>query len=67
MDISAFNKKAAKSFNQQKSLIKKVLSGKSAQCPECETQLQLLPGANGFKVCCNKGCTDIELEANTIK
>lgn len=67
MDISAFNKKAAKSFNHQKSLIKKVLSGKPVQCPECKTQLQLSPRASGFKVCCNKGCTDIELEANTIK
>ena len=67
MDISAFNKNAAKSFNQQKSLIKKVLSGKSAQCPVCNSALALLPTESGFSVACNKGCTDIELEANTIK
>lgn len=67
MDISAFNNKAAKSFNQQKALIKRILSGKSAQCPECNAQLQVSPQANGFKVNCTKGCTDIELEANSLK
>lgn len=67
MDISAFNKKAAKSFNQQKAMIKRVLSGKAVQCPKCQSQLQLCSGTNGFKVCCDKGCTDIELEANSIK
>lgn len=67
MDISAFNKNAAKSFNQQKSLIKRVLSGKPAQCAVCNSSLQLLPTDDGFSVACNKGCTDIELEANTIK
>lgn len=67
MDISAFNKNAAKSFNQQKALIKRVLSGKSTQCPVCNSALRLLPNDNGFSVVCGKGCTDIELEANTIK
>jgi len=67
MDITAFNKNAAKSFNQQKKLIKKVLSGQSVQCPTCSSTLQLLPASSGFKVSCGKGCTDIELEANSIK
>ncbi len=67
MDISAFNKNAAKSFNQQKSLIKRVLSGKSTQCSVCNSTLQLLSSDKGFSVACSKGCTDIELEANTIK
>ena len=67
MDISAFNKNAAKSFNQQKALIKKVLSGKPAQCPNCSSELLLIQAPSGFKVSCNQGCTDIELEANSIK
>ncbi len=64
MDISAFNKNTAKSFNQQKSLIKKVLSGKKTQCPNCKLLLQLKPIENGFKVSCDNGCTDIELDTN---
>lgn len=67
MDISAFNKNTAKSFNQQKSLIKRVLSGQPTQCPVCNLPLQLLSNGNGFNVICDKSCTDIELEANTIR
>lgn len=67
MDIPAFNKSAAKSFNQQKALIKKVLSGKPAQCPVCSSELQLSQAPSGFSVSCQNKCTDIELEANSIK
>lgn len=64
MDISAFNKNAAKSFNQQKSLIKRVLSGKPVECPTCGNKLVVTPREQGLSLSCAKGCTDILLETN---
>ena len=67
VDFSALNKHAAKSFNQQKALIKKVLSGKTVLCETCQTSLQVVTKPIGLAICCKKGCTDIELEANLTK
>ena len=67
VDFSALNKNAAKSFNQQKALIKKVLSGRSVQCETCHSVLRVVPKSTGLSISCEKGCTDIDLEANLTK
>ncbi|WKE66242.1 hypothetical protein PVT67_03055 [Gallaecimonas kandeliae] len=64
MDFSRLNKASAKSFNDQKALIKKLMQGRTVPCPHCGQPLQLhLPGSGqppGIR--CKKGCTDIALE-----
>lgn len=67
MDFSVRNKKAANSFNQQKALITKVLTGKNVQCPICHTNLSINKVSNGLHLTCLKGCTDIELDAEQLK
>ncbi|NVK25179.1 MAG: hypothetical protein HWE10_09655 [Gammaproteobacteria bacterium] len=66
MDFSALNKNAAKSFNQQKSLIKRVLAGKKTQCPTCTTLLTVTPTDEGLALRCENLCTDISLDAQAI-
>ncbi|MGB0894201.1 MAG: hypothetical protein ACPGUD_07325 [Parashewanella sp.] len=75
-DFSAFNKTTSQSFNHQKGLIKRALSGKLSQCPECKKNLNIiLPEHNNSKnnaqkapgIYCVKGCTDIELEMEAVK
>lgn len=64
--FAAFSKQTAKSFNDQKALIKKVLAGRTMLCPTCQQVLTFrhqseqddLPA----KISCAKGCTDIELD-----
>ena len=67
VDVSQFKqlqKQSAKSFNDQKALIKKVMAGREMNCSTCSGLLQLvLPEHSeqpGIK--CQKGCTDIQLD-----
>ena len=64
MDFSALNKSSAKSFNDQKATIKKLMQGRAVACPICKQSIHLFlphqsatPGAR-----CDKGCTDIALD-----
>jgi uncharacterized protein (DUF2225 family) len=67
MDFSALNKNAAKSFNQQKSLIKNVLAGKDIQCPICSETFNVKRIDTGFSLKCKNNCTDINLDADLLK
>lgn len=62
--FEALKKKSAKSFNDQKALIKKIMSGKEVLCQQCKKPLFIkLPEdleENGIR--CKKGCTDILLD-----
>ncbi|MCG9696086.1 hypothetical protein [Shewanella sp. Isolate11] len=71
LDFSAINSSTAKSFNEQKNLIKRLFKGKSANCEVCQQPLQLIVPADNqtrgkYGVFCKKGCTDIELEMEVI-
>ena len=64
--FAAFNKQTAKSFNDQKALIKKVLAGRVILCNTCQQPLHFLSPSEkedtAGRIRCNKGCTDIELD-----
>ncbi|NMP33317.1 hypothetical protein HII17_17320 [Thalassotalea sp. M1531] len=62
--LAHLQKQSKKSFNDQKTLIKKVLAGKEVKCRHCQQLLQfeLKTEAVTAKVYCQKGCTDIELD-----
>ncbi len=67
IDITQFNAlkaTSAKSFNQQKALIKQLMSGKKVRCAHCQQELILtLPEAEGSPgIHCDKGCTEISLD-----
>jgi hypothetical protein len=67
IDISTFDglkKKSAKSFNEQKALIKKVMAGRAVACKTCGNTIKLvLPEQSESPgLFCNKGCTDIALD-----
>lgn len=67
IDIKQFSelkKNSAKSFNEQKALIKKVMSGRIIKCEQCGTPIKLvLPEDKGVTgLFCEKGCTDIALD-----
>lgn len=67
MDTEQFNvlkKMSAKSFNDQKALIKKVLAGRQVDCPQCHTTIKIvLPeDKEPTGLYCLKGCTDIALD-----
>lgn len=67
LDFTAKNRSAAKSFHDQRSVIKKVFQGKKVLCETCQQILKLIPPQTGqdtdkLGVCCDKGCTSIELE-----
>lgn len=67
MDLSSFTdlqKQSKKSFNDQKALIKKVLAGRTINCQSCKQPLNFLLAKekSPAKICCEKGCTDIELD-----
>ena len=63
-------KQSSKSYNDQKALIKKVLSGREMHCKSCKQLIiAFLPenepatgegSQSGIR--CNKGCTDISLD-----
>lgn len=68
LDFSAINKSSAKSFNEQKNMIKKIGKGQTVFCVTCKQPLQLCvssEGENGVK--CAKGCTKIGLEVEAQK
>ena len=66
--FKALGKQSAKSFNDQKALIKKVLAGRVMLCEHCKQPIefcdkktlkeQVVPAV----IRCKKGCTDIELD-----
>ncbi|MGJ8692169.1 MAG: hypothetical protein ACSHW0_06775 [Thalassotalea sp.] len=57
------SKQYAKSFNDQKAIIKKVLAGRIILCQQCQ---QVITFNEKNKECvqvrCSKGCTDILLD-----
>lgn len=67
MDFSKLNTATSKSFHHQKSVIKKVLAGKSVKCELCGDFLRVTNSANGLTLTCKKNCTDIQLDATLIK
>ncbi len=67
IEISKFadlQKQSSKSFHQQKSLIKRLMAGKTILCDTCGKPLILNTPEQDKKtgIYCQKGCTDIELD-----
>ncbi len=67
IDITQFSelkKNSTKSFNDQKALIKKVMSGRKINCETCGQPLQLILPENSDQpgIYCQKKCTDINLD-----
>ena len=63
LDFSAINKTTAKSFNEQRNLIKRIGKGETVLCATCQQPLTLSVSSEGEPgVSCAKGCTRIELE-----
>lgn len=62
--FKTLGKLSAKSFNDQKALIKKVLSGRTVICKHCQQTLFFIePNEDQPAVIrCQKGCTDIQLD-----
>ncbi|WP_371188336.1 hypothetical protein [Thalassotalea maritima] len=62
--LKSFNKLTAKSYNDQKALIKKVLMGRVMNCQGCKQVIKFheKQANNPAKIACTKGCTDIELD-----
>jgi len=68
LDFSSINKSSAKSFNQQKNMIKKIGKGHTVLCATCQQPLQLsVSSENETGVKCAKGCTSITLEVETAR
>ncbi|QFU23623.1 hypothetical protein FM038_016540 [Shewanella eurypsychrophilus] len=71
LDFSAINKTTAKSFNEQKNLIKRLFKGNTVLCETCKQPLKLvvptdIKQTGKYGVFCKKGCTDIELEIEMV-
>lgn len=71
LDFSAINKTTAKSFNEQKNLIKRLFKGNTVLCETCKKPLKLVVPTDvkqtgKYGVFCKKGCTDIELEIEMV-
>ena len=63
LDFSKINKLSAKSFNEQKSLIKKIGKGQTVLCCVCQRPLKLTVASDTETgVYCENGCTKINLE-----
>ena len=63
IDFSQINKNAAKSFNEQRNLIKHLAKGKTVLCEQCQQPLTLtVKNEDESGVQCDKGCTQINLE-----
>ncbi|GEK11487.1 hypothetical protein HUZ36_19915 [Pseudoalteromonas sp. McH1-7] len=65
MDFSQLNKQRAKSFNDQKALIKKLSQGRTVICPHCELPISLTLNQHAQRSAiarCQTGCTLIELD-----
>lgn len=63
LDFSAINKSAAKSFNAQRTVIKKIARGETVACDTCSLPLQLnVAEKENAGLFCAKGCTQVYLE-----
>ncbi|WP_336620310.1 hypothetical protein [Pseudoalteromonas umbrosa] len=65
IDITQFNKLRARSFNEQKALLKKLAKGQTVLCQTCGQAIFLnVAVKEGEKATaqCAKGCTHIELD-----
>ncbi|TEW47684.1 hypothetical protein [Psychromonas algicola] len=63
IDFSQINKSTAKSFNQQRNVIKLLAKGKTVLCEACQEPLTLtVKNEDESGVQCLKGCTQINLE-----
>ncbi|KJG12381.1 hypothetical protein UB37_06810 [Photobacterium iliopiscarium] len=64
LDFSQLNKQTKQSFNDQHSVIKKVMQGKIVTCEQCHQSLVLITPEQSEKpgIGCLKGCTFISLE-----
>ena len=63
LDFSSINKSSAKSFNEQKNIIKKIGKGNTVLCKYCEKPLKLsVSSLDKTGLNCESGCTNIELE-----
>ncbi|MDN3652085.1 hypothetical protein QWY77_04800 [Thalassotalea ponticola] len=62
--LTSVSKLTAKSFHDQKALIKKVLLGRRVHCKKCRQLIAFTEKNHNHpaKICCPKGCTDIELD-----
>lgn len=62
--FALLKRSSAKSFNDQKALIKKVMAGRQVNCPHCQQLIQLvLPEESETPgLYCHKGCTNIALD-----
>lgn len=66
--FKALGKQSAKSFNDQKALIKKVLAGRTMTCEHCKQVIEFIDKKSKKEqvepavIRCKKGCTDIELD-----
>ncbi len=62
--LKPLQKQSARSFNDQKALIKKVMAGREIKCETCGQILQLTTPEQTNKpgISCVKGCTDIALD-----
>jgi hypothetical protein len=67
LDFSIINKSSAKSFNEQKSMIKRIGKGQTVLCVTCDKPLQLnVSNTNETGVKCSKGCTKVGLEVEGV-
>lgn len=71
MDFSVINDTTAKSFNEQKNLIKRVFKGNTVLCQTCKQVLEMKLPVKGQNetvsgIRCKKGCTDIELDMEIV-
>ena len=63
LDFSAINKSTAKSFNEQRNLIKRIGKGETVLCAVCKQPLTLSVSSEGEPgVSCKNNCTCINLE-----
>lgn len=63
MDFSAINRSTAKSFNEQRNLIKKIGKGETVLCSSCQQPLILSVASESEpSVKCKNGCVSISLE-----
>jgi hypothetical protein len=72
IDIKQFaelQKRSKNSFASQRQLMKKVMAGETVLCSICQHPLYIitpehcLTSKNEISgICCNKGCTDIQLD-----
>ncbi len=64
MDFSAFNKRSASRFNEQKALLKKLSKGHTVKCEVCQHTVTLYidEQAQQGHAKCKNACTDILLD-----